>query len=217
MNKIAAIVAAAAFAGAANATVITSYTLFQEPGNQVSTPATTSAANVAGLDMTRSANLNPTAAGNSISANGWTPDSNSYFSFGFSVDAGFVVNLNELIIATRASNTGPGELGLFYSGDNFSTNLHTFTQSGTSFLNSTIDLSALTNLDGSVEFRISPISDLRADGNMGIASGGTLRISEFFDGSDFFPVQFTGEVVPAPASAALLGLAGLVAGRRRRA
>lgn len=217
MNKTAAIVAALAFAGAANATVVTSYTLFQQPGNQASTPATFSAPNVSGLDMTRSANLNPTAAGNSISASGWTPDSNSYFSFGFEVDAGFVVNLDELIIATRASNTGPGDLGLFYSGDNFSTNLFTFTQTGTEFLNSTIDLSALTNLDGTVEFRISPISDRRADGQMGIGSGGTLRISEFFDGTDFFPVQFTGEVVPAPASAALLGLAGLVAARRRRA
>ncbi len=217
MSKTAAIVAAVAFAGAANATVITSYTLFQEPGDQAFTPATTSAANVSGLDLTRSANLNPTAAGNSISASGWTPDSTSYFSFGFSVDAGFVVNLDELIIATRSSNTGPGELGLFYSGDNFSTNLHTFSQSGTSFLNSTIDLSALTNLDGTVEFRISPIADIRANGDPNISPNGTFRISEFFDGNDFFPVQFTGEVVPAPASAALLGLAGLVAARRRRA
>ncbi|TVS03679.1 MAG: hypothetical protein EA423_08245 [Phycisphaerales bacterium] len=215
MNKTAAIVAAVALAGAANATVITSYTLFQEPGNQVSTPATTSAANVSGLDMARSANLNPTAAGNSISASGWTPDSNSYFSFGFSVDAGFVVNLDELIIATRSSNTGPGDLGLFYSGDNFSTNLFTFTQTGTAFLNSTIDLSALTNLDGTVEFRISPISN-RAANDGTLSSGGTFRISEFFDGTDFFPVQFTGVVIPAPASAALLGLAGLVAVRRRR-
>ncbi len=206
------------FSGAS--TIITSYTTFGQPGNQAVQPANSPVAGVTGLDMTRSG-VNPFGAANSFSANGWTNGTDSYFSFGFTVDAGFAVNLDRFFMGTRSSGTGPGELGLFYSGDNFASSLFSFTQSGTNFTNSDVDLSALTGLTGEVEFRIAPTSTVSANGGT-IAATGTFRIGDYFDGS-FSEVRFTGEVIetvviPLPGAAGL-GLAGLglVAVRRRRA
>ena len=165
--------------------------------------------------------MNPSAAGDSFSANDWTNGTDSYFSFGFTVDAGFSVDLDQFFMGTRSSNTGPGELGLFYSGDSFASPIFSFSQSGTSFTNSAVDLSSLTGLTGAVEFRIAPTSDVSANGKT-IAGTGTFRIGDYFDGS-LSEVRFTGEVndtvvIPLPGAAGL-GLAGLglVALRRRRA
>jgi len=207
------------FAGAANANAqIAAWGQFGQPGDQAFTAPTATAANVTGLDMTRGPGLNPNAGSNSLNSSGWDgPDpANDFVSFGFSVDAGFSVDLDSLIIGTRASNSGPGNLGLFYSGDGFSNNLFTFTQSGTNFLNSIIDLSSLNGLVGTIEFRIRALDDTRADGGTGISSAGTFRVVDFFDG-DFTDTQFTGTVVPTPGAVGLFGLAGLVATRRRRA
>ncbi|MCC5785727.1 MAG: hypothetical protein JJU33_03390 [Phycisphaerales bacterium] len=223
MHISAAAVGLASLTSASGAsTIITAYDLFGEPGNQAFTAPSESATGVTGLNMTRGTGLNATSAANSFSSSGWNTlnASEDYFSFGFTVAENAVVNLSSLFIATRASNTGPGDLGLFFSGDGFSNNLFTFTQSGTAFLNSEIDLSGLAGLTGEVEFRIVALSDTRADGNTGIAAGGTLRIAEFFEGGEFSPVRFVGEVVVIPLpGAAGLGLAGLglVAVRRRRA
>ncbi|MFG0275452.1 MAG: PEP-CTERM sorting domain-containing protein [Phycisphaerales bacterium] len=200
----------------ASADVITSWTNFGQPGDQAASPVNVEAANVTGVAITRGAGLNPSGAGNSISSNGWDDlAADDYFTFGFNVDAGFSVDLDTLWIGTRSSNTGPGFLGLFYSGDGFSSNLYTFTQSGTSFNNSIIDLSSLTGLTGNVEFRIIALNGTSANGGT-ISSGGTFRIGDHFDGANFSEVRFEGTVVPTPGAMALFGLAGVCAGRRRR-
>lgn len=217
VSAIAAVAAVGVMTSAASGQVISDWVLFQEPGDQAFTAASSSALNVSGLDLTRGPGLNPSPGNNSISSNGWDGlDPGDYFTFGFEVDAGWSVDLDELWIGTRSSNTGPGELGLFYSGDNFSTNLFTFNQSGTDFNNSIIDLSSLTGLTGEVEFRILATSDIRANGDPGISPSGTFRITEHFDDGNFTNVQFTGTVVPTPGAIALLGVAGLAGIRRRR-
>lgn len=206
----------AGLASAASAEVITSYALFGATGDQVFQAPSSAAAGVSGLDLTRGPGLGVSAAGNSFSANGWSSDqSQDYFSFGFSVDAGSSVNLDTLWLGSRSSNTGPGFLGLFYSGDGFTTSLFDFIQVGTAFNNTVIDLSGLTGLTGTVEFRIAALNDVSANGGT-ISAGGTFRIGDHFDGSDFSEVRFEGTVIPAPGAVALLGLGGLVATRRRR-
>lgn len=213
-------VALIAFAGAACAgsETIAAWDMFGQPGDQAASAATAAAANVTGNTMVRGAGLSPNVGGNSFNSAGWNGlDADDYIAFGFTVDAGFEVDLESLIIGSRSSGSGPGQLGLFYSGDGFSSNLYTFNQSGTNFLNAVIDLSALTGLTGNVEFRIRALSDLRADGGTGISAQGTWRIADFFDGSNFTDTQFTGNVVPTPGAIALFGAAGLAASRRRRA
>jgi hypothetical protein len=146
--------------------------------------------------MARGDGINPTTAGNSISGNNWHDRAaDDYFTFGFTVDAGFSVDLNELWISTRSSGTGPGFLALRSSLDGFTSDLATFVQTGTSFTNSIVDLSGLTDLTGTVEFRVYADGNVSANGGTTAATG-TLRISEFFDGVDFFPVFFSGDVNP---------------------
>ncbi len=164
-----------------------------EPGSQVSTSGT-SIANISAIDFTRGPGLSSTSANNSISSSGWSTDSSvDYFSFGFEVNEGFEANLETLIIASRSSGTGPGDLTLRYSVDNFEKNLATWTQSGTAFNNQTIDLSILSGLTGKVEFRIVTLS-ARSANNGTLADGGTFRIANFLESGETTPVQFTGTI-----------------------
>jgi hypothetical protein len=217
MRTFAAAAVLATVAGTASADVITSWTNFGQPGDQAASPVNVEATNVTGIDMTRGAGLGANTGGNSLNSNGWDGlDADDYISFGFTVDAGYSVDLDTFWFGSRSSNSGPGDMGVFYSVDGFTTPIYTFTQSGTNFNNAIADVSALTGLTGTVEFRIAALSDTRADGGTGISGSGTFRVGDHFDGSNFTEVRFEGTVVPAPASAALLGLGGLVAVRRRR-
>ncbi len=219
MKTVTAIALVAGLATAASADVITSWVNFGQPGNQASSAVGTSAANVTGIELTRGSGLGLSTANNSFSSNGWDrgdgDDADDYFSFGFTVADGFSVNLESFWVGARSSGTGPGFLGLFYSVDGFSTNLFTFTQNGTAFNNVIADMSALTGLTGTVEFRVMALNDISAGGGV-IGSGGTFRFGDHFDGANFTEMRFEGTVVPAPGAMALLGLGGLVATRRRR-
>lgn len=183
---------------------IASWDFTNEPGDQVST-AGTGSSNLTATNFTRGAGVTATAASNSISGSGWSTASDDYFSFGITVAEGFEADLATLVIATRSSNTGPGNIALQYSVDNFATNLANWTQSGTTFNNQSIDLSFLPNLSGTVEFRIVVTNTTSANGDT-IASGGTFRVGNFFDGTNFIPVNFTGTVnaLPAPAPVVLV-------------
>lgn len=216
MKKTIALVLVAGLTTAASAEVITSYTLFGTPGNQAFQAPGTVAANVAGLNLTRGPGLTASAANNSFSSSGWSADaSQDYYSFGFTVDAGFSVVLDNLWIGTRSSNTGPGFMGLFVSTDGFANSVFTFVQVGTDFTNSIVDLSGLGALSGTVEFRIAALNNVAANGGT-IASGGTFRVGDHFADGVFSEMRFEGTVIPAPGAMALLGLGGLVATRRRR-
>lgn len=185
------------------------FNFLNEPGNQVSTPGTTNSAGITGAIVDRGPGLNLHAVGNSISSTGWDSleDAEDFFSFRFTVEPGFSADITNLVIGTRSSGTGPGSLGLFSSVDNFDTNLHTFTQNGTAFLNSDITLN-LTGITGMVEFRIIALSDTRADGGTGISSAGTFRMVNYFSGGDTGGITFSGTVIPEPSTYAMI-LAGL--------
>ncbi|PRY87131.1 T9SS-dependent choice-of-anchor J family protein [Mongoliibacter ruber] len=170
-----------------------------EPGDQASTEGEGSI-NITALDFIRGSDINPTNALNSISGSNWSIGENAYFEFGLTVDEGFEAKMAELLIATRSSNTGPGDLALRYSLDNFESDLITWSNSGITFSNLRLDLSELPALTGSVRFRILVISNISANGGT-LASGGTLRVANLFEEGVSIPVQFTGslaesEVIP---------------------
>jgi hypothetical protein len=200
------------------ADIITGYNLSGQPGNQTSNTPSIEAANVDGLLLTRGPGLTPTAAGNSFSASAW--DAGDYFSFGFTVDTGYFVELTNLEIGTRSSGTGPGTMGLFSSVDSFATAITTISQSpGSNFVNSVIDLTSLGQLSGNVEFRLAMIGTTSAGGGA-VGSGGTFRVTNYFAGGDQGSFRFNGSVsaVPEPTAAGLLALTGIagMAFRRRR-
>jgi hypothetical protein len=168
-----------------------------EPGDQESTAGTSNSAGVTGAVVERGPGIGATTVGNSISSNGWDGPNpaTDFFSFKFTVQPGFSANITNLKIGTRASNAGPGDLALRYSGDGFLSDLFVFTQSGTAFLNSNITLN-LIDLTGEVEFRIIARSDTRADGSTGITGDGTFRVVNFFQGGDTGGTTFSGTIIP---------------------
>jgi hypothetical protein len=202
------------------AAIITSYNLTGAAGSQATQAPASAAANITGLTMTRGTGVAAAAAANTFSSNSWDGTAGSpaadteFLSFGFTVGAGFKVDLTNLIISTQASATGPASIGLYYSVDSFASPITTFSQApGGNAVNSTVNLAALTGLTGSIEFRLIQIGNTAANGGT-ISGAGTFRIQE--NGAN--DVQFNGSVlaVPEPSAFALLGFGMLVALRRRR-
>ena len=215
---IAALVAGAAVS-AANAAVISSWNTTGLAGTEASL-AGAGSTNVTALAATRGAGLSGNAGGNSLNASGWDDlGANDYFQFGFSVASGFQVNLSSLSIGLRASGTGPGTVIFSYSTGGAFTNLpatSTSTAPGANFVNSVYNLSALTNLSGTVTFRLRAANSTSANGGS-IGAAGTFRITNYFAASvDTGSFRFEGTTIPAPGALALVALGGLVAGRRRR-
>lgn len=215
-------VAAAAFitvaaGGAFGAVTIADWDLNGQPGGQATVAANSAAANITGDTLSRGAGLTGSAGTNSINASGWTGEATDYFAFGFTVGAGYQVDLNSLFIGTRSSNTGPGTMGLYYSGDGFANTVATFSQApGSNFVNTVVDLTALANVSGVVEFRLAAIGSTAANGGA-TSSAGTFRITAYFVGGIFdHNLGFSGDVIPTPGSATLAALGVAAMGMRSR-
>ncbi|TGD72689.1 hypothetical protein E4634_14305 [Mangrovimicrobium sediminis] len=219
MHKTGMLCAALVLCANSQAATIAAWSMDGQPGSQAGMAATDAAMGINAATLARGADLGAPGGSASFSSNGWGgSDSGDYLSFSISVESGYSLQLASLEIATRASNTGPGTLGLFYSLDGFSDPLDTFAQPGSDVVESLFDLSSLAVITGSIEFRIMEIGDTQADGSGSTSDAGTLRIVDRAAGA----TQFTGELqlqaVPLPASAWLFASAlGAVGWRRRRA
>ena len=171
------------------------------------------ASGITGGVISRGAGLTSSAALNSFSSAGWNSQSTDYVSLSLTVDAASSLDLQTLSLGTRSSNTGPGTWGLFYNGDGFSNAITTVsTAPGSVFVNSAIDLSALPNVTGALEFRLYQIGTTAANGGA-TNTAGTFRLTDYFNGSTDENLSLTGTLssvsaVPLPAAAWLL-LAGL--------
>lgn len=200
---------------------IVSYNLAGQPGNQPFNVPAVVASNTTGLNLTRSAGLTAAAAGNSISSSAWNVVGR-YYSFGFTVSTGFQVDLTNLQVGSRSSNTGPKYLVLYSSVDNFTTPLATITHipapadppgSPIPFINSDINLSSLTGLTGTVEFRLRvDESKQMVNESLAIASTGTCRLTNFFAPSGDPPAntdtggfRINGTVSPVGGGATVVG------------
>jgi hypothetical protein len=205
----------------ASAEVVVDWDLTGMAGTETTWAANSAAAGVTGNALTEGATLTANTGSNSMNAKGWNGEATDYFSFGFTVANGYSVDLDSLVIGSKSSNFGPGSMGLYYSGDNFASALYTFTESGTVASNDIVNLSGLTHLSGTVEFRIAQIGTTAANGGM-TTSAGTFRITDYYDGADTTNLQLNGTVAAVPEAdiyAMMLAGLGLVAfmGRRRRA
>lgn len=214
--------ALAFFAQSGLAATLATWSQAGQPGNQASTPGGSSFAEVTASAMTRGPGLAASGAVNSLSATGWDgANSDDYFEFSITLDAGSQASLQELLIGTRSSATGPGTIGVFTSLDGFLAPIATVSQApGGNFVNSAIDLSGLGVVTGTLTLRLYEVGDTQADGVGATASGGTFRVADYFaPGSSIgTAVQITGTLsaVPEPSLALLCVTAGIALAARRR-
>jgi hypothetical protein len=205
----------------ASAEVIVDWDLTGLAGNETTLAANNAGVGIGGSALIEGATLVATSGSDSMNARGWNGEVADYFSFGFTVANGYSVDLSTLVIGTKSSNSGPGSMGLYYSGDHFASALYTFNETGADFSNDIVALGALSQLTGTVEFRVMQIGSIAANGGE-TSSAGTFRIAEYSDGVTSTNLQLTGTVAAVPeADTSTMLLAGLgvvgVMARRRRA
>ncbi|MGL4514161.1 MAG: hypothetical protein ACRCT8_13805 [Lacipirellulaceae bacterium] len=203
---------------ASRAAIVAEWDLSNVPNQNVATvdPAA-SAANVTASLLSRGGGLAIVAQAGAFSSSGWeqsvamSPFGDEYFEFGFVVASGYQVDLSFLNIGTRSNNTGPGTVGLYHSGDNFSAPLASIAQPNSTFVNSQINLPALPQLTGTVLFRIAQIGNLAPNGSATISLG-TLRLTDYFvSGVESTNMRFEGVISAVPEPSAFL-FGGLMAG-----
>ncbi|MFH0729254.1 MAG: hypothetical protein V2B19_23285 [Pseudomonadota bacterium] len=224
MKKLVLLMAFLLFAGTANAMVaapdvVAQWDMTGQPGTQVFTDGIDSDYATA-ENMVRGSGLLGNTGVDSMNSKGWDgTDAGDYFEFGFSVGSGYQVDLSQLWIGTRSSSTGPGTIGVYTSLDSYTTAAATLIQQNTTVLNSILDLRGLGPITGDFYVRLMEIGDTQAGGSGATASTGTFRVADYYDGSAFTDVQFTGYVsqVPVPGAFWLLGscLVGVWGARRK--
>ena len=226
-NSIFAVLALSlGLATSADASLVAGWNLALAPGGASTYAATAAAGGVTGTALTRGVGLGTVNANaGNFAASGWNQQASDYLSFGFTVASGSSVNLSSLQIGTRSEGGAPGTLALRSSVDGFGSDLFIFDQASTTsnewgpgagFIFSVIDLSAMANLTGTVEFRIYQVGNTAANGGVMDPNRHFRLTNYFWGGVDQGNVSFSGSVVPAPGALALLGLGGLVGARRRR-
>lgn len=209
-----------ALASPSSAAQIAAWDLEGLNGNQIATPPSFSASHVTATNMIRGPGLEITAVGlNSFSAEGWESNepaqtSDEYFEWGFDVDSGLSVDLDETLFSFRVTALGFADTnwGVYTSLDGFNSPVETLTLPAATPVPFSIDLSELPNVTDSFRLRI-----YEEIGNVTI---GTTFITEHGsngNGSPGLDVQFTGEVVPEPTTVVLLllGSVAMVTQRRR--
>ncbi|MCC6425914.1 MAG: hypothetical protein IT435_03740 [Phycisphaerales bacterium] len=213
-----AIAALASIAGTASAATVVSWDSTGMAGTEASMPVSFMAPHITAASLTRGPGLLGNAGGNSLNTSNWhNNEAGDYVELSVTIEAGWTLALDDFTTSTRSSGTGPGFMAFRSSVDGFSSNLFVVNQApGGNFVNGVYDVSVLTNLTGTVTFRFMLNNTTAANGGA-IGSGGTWRVGDYTaDGSNFIDTNFSGTITPAPASFALAGIAGLIAGRRRR-
>jgi hypothetical protein len=220
----AALAGAVLLAAPASAATLVQYNFTGAPGNQLFTAATNVATGVTGLNFTRGAGLGTPSGGDSINSNGFNAQSTDYLSFGFNVAAGFTASVDQLLLGTRSSGTGPRNLILQASIDGGAFNqITTFTQLNDNEVFRNLTFGAITALS-SLEFRIVASGTTSANGGA-LAPGGTFRVQNYESGATNTPFSINGNVarvtaaVPEPATWAMMivgfGVAGSAMRRRK--
>ena len=234
MNKLLLTsVALTAIATGANAITLAEWDTAGFSGTETS--ISQSASSIEGVtisNITLGSSIGSTSGGGGINTNGWSSSSvgttgatsGYYVGFSITVASDYELTLDTLSLTGRSSNTGPGNLGVYYSGNSYATDMASFSQSGTSYTVHNLNLSTIVLSAGTYDFRIALVDGVSANGGA-VAGGGTFRLmnpgSTGASSVGENPISLSGtlQAVPEPGTyAAIAGLMvlGLVVVRRRR-
>jgi hypothetical protein len=144
-----------------------------EPGNQTSTPATSTATHVTAGDISRASALTAVSGTNSINSSAWATSSSvdptRYYTFSLTPGSGCALDVGSVTVSMQASATGPTQGAVATSDDNFGA---TAAVASTGTTTATLSVSGAT---GAVEVRVYGYGASAAGGTMRI--NGTLTVS----------------------------------------
>ena len=208
--------------------ILEQYEFQGQTGSETSLAPSLTTSGLTGMAFGEGAGLTPLATVNSINSTGWT-NANAYYTFGFTVAAGQVASVDQIILGTKSSGTGPGVLNVQVSVDGGALqSVGTITEPGTNYNDQMLSITPLNALH-SLQFYITASGTTSASGGT-TGSGGTFRVVDYAPSGSTTNTPFTlngtlapaaPAAVPEPAAWILtplgLGLAGLIARGRRRA
>lgn len=203
------------FASVASAGIIT-YDFTGLPGDQVSTPVTTSLANITASDITRGIGITPNTGLNSMTAGGWSTGGinlDDYFSVQLSPDLGFLLNLTSLTFSEQRNPFGIRNIEVRTSLDGFAASIFALNvPDDANVRRSTVDLSGATfqGLTAPIEFRLyghSAENAVTGRWRLGVAGAnpGQIPANLQFDATASADAS-----IPEPATF-LMGALGLIA------
>ena len=182
------------------------------PGSETAVAPSLVATGLTGLNFTESS-VTPSAGANSINSSGWN-NANASYSFGFTIQAGNVVTVDQIILTSRSSGTGPGFLNVEASVDGGAlVTVATITQSGTAFNDEFLAIKPVTATK-SLSFVIVAANQTSAAGGT-IGSAGTFRVGDYNPAGTPTPFTINGTIspavsgVPEPSTYALAGVFGV--------
>jgi hypothetical protein len=199
----------------ANASVILSWSSTASfAGTEASIPVSTYGSGIiaSGDDITRANGLSGNAGAGSLNSAGW---GTGYLTFSLTTSATGSYSLTGFQVDDRASGTGPGNLALLYSGNNFASSIGSWsdTANGTTAHQENVSLSPVVLAPGTTyTFRLAAANQSSNAGGT-VGSTGTYRITSPTLELDGTAITVA---VPEPASAGILGIAALGLLRRYR-
>ena len=157
--------------------ILEQYEFQGQPGNQTTQAPSFVATGLAGSQFLESANLTPSAGANSMNSSGWT-NAGANYSFGFTINPGQSVTVDQIILTSRSSATGPGFISLQASVDGGAfTTVASITQSGILFNDEFLSITPVT-AKSSLTFRFIATNQTSAGGGT-VGSAGTFRIGDY--------------------------------------
>ena len=169
------------------------------------------------------ASVSPNAGVNSINSFGWTNPLANY-SFGFTIQPGQLVTVDQLILTNRSSGTGPGFINVEASADGGPlVKVATITQTSTNYNDEFLAITPIS-ANHSLTFILVAANQTSANGGT-IGSAGTFRVGDYNPSGTPTPFTINGTItpiaVPEPSMLALGGLSAVISAgvwaRRRKA
>jgi hypothetical protein len=206
--------------------ILQQYEFQGQAGSETTLAPSFVATGLTGLQFTESAGLTPSAGDNSMNSSGWN-QANVNYSFGFTIQPGQEVTVDQIVLTSRSSATGPGFINLEASVDGAApTVVASITQSDTNFNDEMLAITPVT-ATSSLTFFFVTANQTSAEGGSTIGPDGTFRIGDFNPpGTSPTPFTIDGTIspvsaVPEPSTLMLatigLSVVGLTGRLRKRA